>query len=94
MFCFLILEDTAPFLPAGGTVEMFYIKIVVFFDVAPCSLVDTDHGDCPNDSGSKLLLYVGQYLSNYTGLRPKRHIFLLITENLVSHLFCITLNTQ
>jgi hypothetical protein len=54
-------------------------KMAVFWDVAPCSLVETDHVSVelycyhhqPHDGGNKLLCHVGQYLPDYTA-RPRR----------------------
>jgi hypothetical protein len=46
------------------------MKTAVFWDVAPCSLVDIDlHIDA---GGSKLLWNVRQYLPNYAAQHPRR----------------------
>jgi hypothetical protein len=43
------------------------MKMTVFWDIAPCGLVDISLRSLhPYDGGSKLLWNVGQYLSDYT----------------------------
>jgi hypothetical protein len=60
----------------------FYIKIAVFWVVAPCSLVEVyqrfrgpcclqHQGDRPDDGGSKDLWNVGKLLPDYTVLQPR-----------------------
>jgi hypothetical protein len=38
------------------------VKIIVFWDVAPCSLIDVYQLLCSEDGGSRFLYNVGKYL--------------------------------
>jgi hypothetical protein len=53
------------------------MEMAIFWDLAPCSLVDIDHqGDeddsHPDDGCSKILLNVSQYLPDYMMQHPQR----------------------
>jgi hypothetical protein len=57
------------------------MKIIVFWDVAPCSLIEVYqrfrgtyciHHHSPDDGGSKHLRNVGKFLPDYTAQHPRR----------------------
>jgi hypothetical protein len=55
------------------------MKTAVFWDAAPCSVVNIDRcfreAYCPDDGGSKILQNVGEYLPEYTTQHPRKVIF-------------------
>jgi hypothetical protein len=62
----------------------FALKMTVFWDVAPCSLVETGrHFSCPDDGGSKYLWNIGQFLPDY--IPEDSHLHTCRRENLKSH---------
>jgi hypothetical protein len=72
------------------------MKMAVFWDVAPCSLVKTDGSfrgayclhHCPDDGGSKHLWNIGQFLSDYMCNIPEdSHLHTHCCENLKSHIY-------
>jgi hypothetical protein len=49
-------------------------EMAVFWDAAPCSIVDTEH----DDGGIVLFRNVGQYLPDYVVLHTGRQPFMLL----------------